>query len=105
MPELPAVSPDSLRGFSSAQGVDLCASTVAHTGMAEQTSRMNCPHCGAAHRVVQIEAQSDPIEITCKSCGGPLEGRRGRFLLKYFLVDKRRRTAAAHLETRLHMQR
>jgi predicted Zn finger-like uncharacterized protein len=63
--------------------------------MAEQTSiRMNCPHCGAAYRVVEIEAQSDPVEITCKSCGGPLEGRKGKFLLKYFLVDKRRRAPA-----------
>jgi hypothetical protein len=43
--------------------------------------------------VVQIEAPSDPVEITCRSCGGPLQGREGRFLLKYFLVDKRRKAA------------
>jgi ssDNA-binding Zn-finger/Zn-ribbon topoisomerase 1 len=75
--------------------------------MAEHTStRRNCPHCGAAHRVVHIEAQSEPVEITCKSCGGPLEGRRGRFLLKYFLVDKRRRAAAKLSEAgRLHIHR
>jgi len=53
--------------------------------------RTNCPHCGAAYKVVQVEAASDPVEITCRSCGGPLQGREGRFLLKYFLVDKRRK--------------
>jgi predicted Zn finger-like uncharacterized protein len=70
------------------------------------STRMNCPHCGAAYRVVEIEAQSDPVEITCKSCGGPLEGRRGPFLLKYFLVDKRRRAPAKPREPApLHLQR
>ena len=59
--------------------------------MADPTTlRMNCPHCGAAHKVVQVEAPSDALEVTCRSCGGPLEGRKGKFLLKYFLVDKRR---------------
>ena len=56
------------------------------------STRMNCPHCGAAYRVVQVEAPSDPVEVTCRSCGGPLQGRIGRFLLKYFLVDKRRKS-------------
>jgi predicted Zn finger-like uncharacterized protein len=57
--------------------------------MTEQT-RMNCPTCGAAYRVVEIEAPSEPIEVVCRSCGGPLEARKGKFLLKYFLVDRRR---------------
>jgi predicted Zn finger-like uncharacterized protein len=74
--------------------------------MVEQTTtRMNCPHCGAAYRVVQIEAQSDPVEIACKSCGGPLDGRNGRFLLKYFLVDKRGRAKAPAQPTPLQMPR
>ena len=74
--------------------------------MVEQTTtRMNCPHCGAAYRVVQIEAQSDPVEIACKSCGGPLDGRNGRFLLKYFLVDKRGRAKAPVQPTPLQMPR
>ena len=60
---------------------------------AQASVRTSCPHCGAAYKVVQIEAPSDPVEITCKSCGGPLAGREGRFLLKYFLVDKRRKAA------------
>jgi predicted Zn finger-like uncharacterized protein len=63
-------------------------------GMSAQPSvRTNCPHCGAAYKVVQVEAPSDPAEIACRSCGGPLAGREGRFLLKYFLVDKRRKAA------------
>ena len=63
-------------------------------GMSAPASlRANCPHCGAAYKVVQIEAPSDPVEVTCRSCGGPLQGREGRFLLKYFLVDKRRKAA------------
>ena len=55
--------------------------------------RTNCPHCGAAYKVVQVEAPSDPVEVISRSCGGPLQGREGRFLLKYFLVDKRRKAA------------
>ena len=27
-------------------------------------------------------------QITCRSCGTPLEGREGRFILKYFLVSR-----------------
>ena len=60
---------------------------------AQASVRTNCPHCGAAYKVVQIEAPSDPVEVTCRSCGGSLPGRDGRFLLKYFLVDKRRKAA------------
>jgi len=51
-----------------------------------------CPNCQAAYKVVQVEAPSDPVEVTCLNCGAPLEGRKGRFLLKYFLVDRRRRS-------------
>jgi hypothetical protein len=38
---------------------------------------------------VQVAAQG-PIsdrEITCVSCRGPLQGREGPFVLKYFLVN------------------
>jgi len=60
---------------------------------AHATLRTNCPHCGAAYKVVRVEAPSDPAEVTCRSCGGALPGREGQFLLKYFLVDKRRKAA------------
>jgi len=29
-------------------------------------------------------------EITCRSCGGPLHGRDGHFVLKYLLVERPR---------------
>lgn len=56
-----------------------------------------CPHCKAKYDVVRMEAlqvEAD-IEITCISCGGPLTGREGPFLLKYFLMSRRQRTHAA----------
>ena len=50
-----------------------------------------CPNCDAQYKVVRLEVnQSDNFrEITCVSCGGPLQGRDGKSALKYFLVDKR----------------
>jgi predicted RNA-binding Zn-ribbon protein involved in translation (DUF1610 family) len=54
-----------------------------------QSSPFKCPSCGALYEVVRVEAASanDP-EITCRACGGPLRGREGRFILKYFLVAR-----------------
>ena len=56
--------------------------------------RFNCPTCGALYKVIQVEA--DPAtsygEITCRRCDGPLPGQSGGFLLKYFFVDRLRRT-------------
>jgi hypothetical protein len=34
-------------------------------------------------------------ELTCLNCGGPLAGRAGGFLLKYFLVSRLRRGIVA----------
>ena len=55
----------------------------------------NCSNCGARYEVVRIEEPPRPSdrEITCLNCGGPLHGREGRFLLKYFLTDRPRRRA------------
>jgi hypothetical protein len=49
-----------------------------------------CPNCEARYEVVRIEEppRSTDREVTCLSCGGPLHGREGRFLLKYFLTDR-----------------
>jgi predicted Zn finger-like uncharacterized protein len=57
--------------------------------------RFNCPNCGARYEVVRIEEPPRPSdrEVTCLSCGGPLHGREGRFLQKYFLTDRPRRRA------------
>jgi predicted Zn finger-like uncharacterized protein len=51
-----------------------------------------CPHCGAKYNVVRVAAPpSQDGEVTCLNCGGPLSAREGQFVLKYFLVDRRRR--------------
>ena len=53
-------------------------------------NRFNCPHCNALYQVVKVEAGPETIdrEITCRSCGGPLTGRDGKFVIKYFLLRK-----------------
>ena len=43
-----------------------------------------CPHCEAMYRVVRVEmppGRDRPLE--CRSCGGPLQARYGKFSLKY----------------------
>ena len=50
----------------------------------------HCSNCRAKYEVVRIEAPPGPTtdrEITCVSCGGPLKGRDGKFVLKYFLIE------------------
>jgi predicted Zn finger-like uncharacterized protein len=49
-----------------------------------------CPNCGAFYQVVKVEAgpETDNREIKCRACGGPLVGREGKFVLKYFLLRK-----------------
>jgi len=56
-----------------------------------ETERFTCPHCGAKYKVVRVDAPvADTLrEVICRSCGGPLQGREGRSILKYFLVSKR----------------
>jgi predicted RNA-binding Zn-ribbon protein involved in translation (DUF1610 family) len=52
-----------------------------------------CPTCGAEYKVARIEASPKPDEgqLICPSCGGPLNGREGRFVLKYFPVGGSKR--------------
>jgi hypothetical protein len=61
------------------------------------STSFDCPNCAAKYEVVRVEAPQGPTvdrEITCVSCGGPLHGREGRFLLKYFMVERPKRRAA-----------
>jgi DNA-directed RNA polymerase subunit RPC12/RpoP len=53
-------------------------------------SDFRCPTCGAQYKLVRVEANLADAdrEITCLKCGGPLNGREGRFILKYFLADE-----------------
>ena len=58
-----------------------------------QSTLFECPNCAAKYKVVRVEAPEGPTtdrKIICVSCGGPLHGREGPFLLKYFLVERRR---------------
>ncbi len=54
-----------------------------------------CPHCNTEYKVVYVEAipANGDGKITCLSCGGPLTGRDGRFILKYFRADEPRKQA------------
>ena len=53
-----------------------------------------CPNCQALYQIVKVEAGPETIdrEPTCRACGGPLAGRDGKFVLKYFLLRKAART-------------
>jgi hypothetical protein len=53
----------------------------------------SCPNCNAKYRLVRVEAEPEPSHgrIECYHWGGPLNGREGRFILKYFLIDRPRR--------------
>ena len=52
-----------------------------------------CPNCSSQYKLVRVEAEPDPSQgrIECHYCGAPLNGREGRFILKYFLIDRPRR--------------
>jgi transposase-like protein len=54
------------------------------------SSRFNCPNCSAHYEVVRVEAENVAVdrELACLSCGAPLQSRRGRFVLKYFLLER-----------------
>ena len=59
-----------------------------------QSTPFECPNCAAKYKVVRVQAPQGPItdrEITCLSCGAPLHGREGPFILKYFLVERAKR--------------
>jgi hypothetical protein len=47
----------------------------------------NCPHCRALYQLIKVEAGPETVDRTvpCRSCGEPLPGREGDFVLKYFL--------------------
>jgi hypothetical protein len=65
--------------------------------MSPQSTSFECANCAAFYEVVRVEAPPGPTtdrEITCVSCGAPLHGREGQFLLKYFLVEHSKRRDA-----------
>jgi predicted Zn finger-like uncharacterized protein len=58
------------------------------TAKRPSVTEFKCPNCEARYKVVRVEASAIGAdrEITCLRCGGPLNGREGRFILKYFLT-------------------
>jgi hypothetical protein len=54
-------------------------------------SLFNCPNCNGLYQVVKVEAPPllNEDQLTCLSCGGPLNALEGRFVLKYFFIDRR----------------
>ena len=63
-------------------GVSIMASTVA--------GNFTCPNCNALYQIIKAEVGPETTErdIACRICGGPLPGREGQFVLKYFLLRK-----------------
>ena len=55
----------------------------------------HCPICAAKYEVVGFEATpgTTEAEVACLCCGGPLHGREGKFVLKYFLIERPKRRA------------
>ena len=56
-------------------------------------NRFNCPNCEALYMVVEVQAEASKLyrQLTCRSCDGPLVAQKGRFILKYFLLEERRK--------------
>jgi hypothetical protein len=53
-----------------------------------EKSNFTCRNCEALYEVVRTEAgpESHNPEVTCRACGAPFPGRKGKFVLKYFLL-------------------
>jgi hypothetical protein len=56
-----------------------------------QAADFTCTNCGAVYKVVRIEdvrtgKDAADGELTCISCGTPLQARDGDAALKYFLI-------------------
>jgi predicted RNA-binding Zn-ribbon protein involved in translation (DUF1610 family) len=68
----------------------------------QPTSRFDCPNCGAQYTLVRVEVESVEADgqIACRICGGALNGHDGRFILKYFLVDRPTRADRSRLADR-----
>jgi predicted RNA-binding Zn-ribbon protein involved in translation (DUF1610 family) len=64
-----------------------------------------CPNCDALYQVIKVEAGPETVnhELTCRACGGPLAGREGNFVLKYFLLRKAGRRQVWKRRSTLHV--
>jgi predicted RNA-binding Zn-ribbon protein involved in translation (DUF1610 family) len=59
--------------------------------MARHKIHFNCPHCNALYHVVTVEAEPKTVDRqrACRSCGGPLRSREGKFAFQYHLLRER----------------
>ena len=75
--------------------VDSQCRALANTMPVTETTPFDCPNCGAQYKLVRVETHETlpDQQLACRKCGGPLHGREGRFVLKYFLVDRPGRKA------------
>ena len=58
--------------------------------VAKGTQFFNCPNCNALYQIIKAEAGPESVdrEVACRVCGGPLLGREGKFVVKYFMLRK-----------------
>jgi predicted RNA-binding Zn-ribbon protein involved in translation (DUF1610 family) len=68
-------------------------SSLANTMPVTEATPFACPNCGAQYKLVRVETDRalPNEELPCRNCGEPLNGREGKFVLKYFLVGNPRR--------------
>jgi transcription elongation factor Elf1 len=57
--------------------------------------QFNCPNCDGRYKLVRAGAGPESLTgvLECYYCGGPLAGREGQFVLKYFVADEPRKQA------------
>ena len=54
----------------------------------QEETKFQCPTCDAKYKIVRVEAApTHDCQIICVSCGGPLLGRQGKFVIKYFRTE------------------
>jgi predicted Zn finger-like uncharacterized protein len=58
--------------------------------MSPSIKMSTCAKCQALYYVVKVESGPETVErdVMCPSCGAPLVGREGNFVLKYFMLRK-----------------
>jgi predicted Zn finger-like uncharacterized protein len=59
-------------------------------GRPPSLNSFTCPNCQALYHIVKVERGPETVDrdVTCRSCGAPLPGREGNFVLKYFMLRK-----------------
>jgi predicted Zn finger-like uncharacterized protein len=63
-------------------------------GAVSDAAQFVCPNCSAKYRIVRAEGPSvSDREVTCLSCGAPFHAREGKFMLKYFRIDRPKRVS------------